>query len=303
MLQPRAELADLLRPRLKSPGFNDSAFHREFDRLLDAGGMRRDAEAAPGSTGTAPLADFKTAPGVAASFVPATASLTTPLPVIPRALSNPPAFFAALKSTDLFPAINQSQVDGINFKLAAFGRAGWPISFAAYGFATSYWETGHKMQPVREKGSGDGPDADPWDDYLERYDTGPLAIRLGNTPEADGDGVATAGKGDVQLTGVANYRRATIELRKLGIIGPDVDLLKTPELVLRPDISAAIMVVGMEQGWFTGRKLAHTLPTDRPATLAEFVASRPIINGRDKDDEIGAIAIDWQTGLEAGGWG
>jgi hypothetical protein len=286
MLQPRAELAGLLRPRLKPPGFNDSAFLREFDRILDVGGMRRDAEAPPEHRPTTAEAP----PG-------------PPMEVIPRGLTDPTAFFASLRSTGLFPAIIQPQVDGINFKLAAFGRAGWPISFAAYGFATSYWETGHKMQPVREKGSGDGPDADPWDDYLERYDTGPLAIRLGNTPEADGDGVATAGKGDVQLTGVANYRRATVELRKLGVIGPDLDLLKTPELVLRPDISAAIMVLGMEQGWFTGRKLAHTLPTDRPATLAEFVVSRPIINGRDKDDEIGAIAIDWQTALQAGGWG
>lgn len=88
-----------------------------------------------------------------------------------------------------------------------------------------------------------------------------------------------------------------------GIIAPDVDLHRTPELVLRPDISAAIMVAGMEEGWFTGRKLADTLPLDRPATLPEFIASRPIINGRDKDKEIGLIALDWQTAFKIGGWG
>jgi len=46
MDQPRTALAALLRPRLKPPAFNDAAFHAEFERLLDAGGMRRD-EAAP----------------------------------------------------------------------------------------------------------------------------------------------------------------------------------------------------------------------------------------------------------------
>jgi putative chitinase len=272
MPQHRAALAALLRPRLKPPGFSDSAFLRQFNGWCDTAGVPED-------------------------------DVPPPLAIIPRDLSDPLAFFKALKTTGLFPSIVQTQVDGINFKLAAMGRAGWPISFTSYGFATSYWETGRTMQPIREKGSGDGPDADRWDDYLERYDTGHLAARLGNTPEADGDGVLLAGKGDVQLTGAANYKRATIELRKRGIIAPDVDLHRNTELVLRHDISAAILVLGMEQGWFTGRKLADTLPINRLASLAEFVASRPIINGRDKDDEIGAIAVNWQTAFKVGGWG
>jgi len=288
MAQPRAALADLLRPEFKpGHGFNRAGFTERWNALLDAAGVPRDGEAA-----TVPVS-----PSPAPQTPPA-----APTAIFRTGLTSPPEFFKALRTTGLFKTLTEAQVQGINHKLLAFGAAGWVISYAAYGFATSYWETGRKMQPCREKGSGDGPDADPWDDYLERYDTGRLAIRLGNTPEADGDGVATAGKGDVQLTGVANYRRATVELRKRGIIGPDVDLVKTPELVLRSDISAAIMVAGMEEGWFTGRKLAHTLPSNRPATLAEFIASRLIINGRDKDDEIGAIAIDWQTALKAGGW-
>lgn len=275
MPKHRAALSALLRPEFKpGHGFNRSGFTEQYDAILDKIGVPRDDDA-PAPTIVRP----------------------------PTALAEPEAFFASLRTSALFlGGIKQSQVDGINAKLTAFGAACWPISFAAYGLATSYWETGHKMQPCREKGSGDGPDADPWDDYLERYDTGELARRLGNTPEADGDGVALAGAGDVQLTGAANYKRATIELRKRGIIGPDVDLHKSPALVLRPDISAAIMVFGMEQGWFTGRKLADTQPTNRPATFAEFKASRPIINGRDKDADIANIALRFQAGLQAGGW-
>jgi hypothetical protein len=39
----RAALTDLLRPRLRPPGFNDAAFLRDFDALLDAAGVPRDA--------------------------------------------------------------------------------------------------------------------------------------------------------------------------------------------------------------------------------------------------------------------
>lgn len=38
------------------------------------------------------------------------------------------------------------------------------------------------------------------------YDTGPLAIRLGNTPEADGDGQRWKGHGLIQVTGFTNHK-------------------------------------------------------------------------------------------------
>lgn len=45
MTQHRKALADLLRPRLKSPGFNDPAFLKAFDEVLDRAGVPRDSEA------------------------------------------------------------------------------------------------------------------------------------------------------------------------------------------------------------------------------------------------------------------
>lgn len=41
--------------------------------------------------------------------------------------------------------------------------------------------------------------------YLSKYDTGNLAERLGNTPEADGAGQRYCGRGLIQITGRASY--------------------------------------------------------------------------------------------------
>ncbi|WP_409488738.1 glycoside hydrolase family 19 protein [Pseudomonas promysalinigenes] len=66
------------------------------------------------------------------------------------------------------------------------------------------------------------------DRYLGRYDTGSLALRLGNTPQADGDGQLYCGRGLIQVTGRNNYQACSRAL-----FG-DERLLVQPQLLEQP---------------------------------------------------------------------
>lgn len=70
------------------------------------------------------------------------------------------------------------------------------------------------------------------DAYLEKYDTGPIAKRLGNTPADDGDGQLYRGRGLIQVTGRENYEKASKAL-----FGDD-RLLRSPEMLEQPEWAA-----------------------------------------------------------------
>ena len=184
-----------------------------------------------------------------------------------------------------FDAVRDSVFDGAMIGKQVVGMAtilgGWEAlqpsgdpRFLAYMLGTAKWETASTMQPVEEYGHGRGraygAPAGPWHQV---YD----------------------GRGDVQLTWEANYRKATARLRAIGALRDDEDLERTPDLAKRADIAAAIMFSGMLDGWFTGKKLAdyfHNAVTD-------WDGARRIINGTDHAADVAALAEHFYAALKA----
>lgn len=184
-----------------------------------------------------------------------------------HALANPEAFFVAVRK--LTGSLDHHQVDIINRLLSA--AAHHPIGWLAYEFATAWHES--RLKPIEEWGKGKG----------REYG------------KINATGKAPYGRGLVQLTWHANYVKADDELKLGGKLANDYDL------ALEPDIAVKIMVRGMEEGWFTGKKLATYLPNPR-GTHAEFKAARRIINGTDKDEMVAGYAVSFQDALIGGGW-
>ncbi|MDH2328704.1 carboxypeptidase [Cereibacter sp. SYSU M97828] len=133
----------------------------------------------------------------------------------------------------------------------------------AYVLATALWETNRTMLPVEE------------------------AYYLGAKAEAYRRKLKYwpwHGRGFVQLTWLDNYLRAGKEL--------DVDLTTDPAAAMKPDVAARILVLGMERGWFTGKKLADFI-----GTTVDYRGARRIVNGTDRADEIASLARQYETAL------
>lgn len=207
------------------------------------------------------------------------------------------AFFAAVRQGILGPTLDPSEVSGCEAIMDAM--AGLPRSWCAYALGTAYLETAHSMQPVLEANWLSPASRERY--FTRMYDiTGQRpkkARELGNT--TPGDGAKYPGRGYPQMTGKANYAKATAKLRAMG---HDVDLVANPELAMRPDIAALIMRFGMVEGWFTGKGFADYLPYSGGATLKVYMPARRIINGMDRAADVASAAMSFEAALAKGGW-
>lgn len=176
-------------------------------------------------------------------------------------------FFDAARSAPFGGSLTQRQVDGMTRILDEWEKRGLTDQrHLAYMLATTYWETAHTMQPIEEIGKGHGrpyglPDPVTHQTYF--------------------------GRGLVQLTWLANYRKAGV------LVGQD--LVNHPGLALQPDIASKILFSGMSSGLFTGKKLSDYFN----ATTDDPMHARRIINGLDHAQDIADINENFLDALKA----
>ena len=204
-------------------------------------------------------------------------------------------FFNHIRNKLFSNGLVQAQVDGINALVLAGVQNNLTVPQHAYVLATAYHETAKTMRPVREYGRGESRKYGTWrtNSQGEKYC---LKNGLGNTVYTQDECPHLFyGRGYVQLTWYDNYQRATHELNQNLPETEHIDLIAQPDLALNNDISAQIIVLGMKQGWFTGKKMADYINDQR----TDFVSARRIVNGTDKADQIARYARIFETALNA----
>jgi hypothetical protein len=128
-----------------------------------------------------------------------------------------------------------------------------PLRHQAYILATVYHETAGTFEPIEERGSKG---------YFNRY-----IGKLGNDGAIGGDCYTYRGRGFVQITGRGNYAR-------FGIVN-------NPALACHYDVALDILIRGMCEGIFTGKKLGD---------YVSYQMMRRVVNGIDCAQKIAQYA-------------
>ena len=165
-------------------------------------------------------------------------------------------YFDAVRETLFGGSLTQQQVDGQNVLISVWetqdsmSDARW----FAYMLATTYHECDKKMWPIEEYGKGKGH---------------PYGVKDSET------GQTYYARGFVGLTWRENYAKAS---KALGLV-EDRQLEWHPALALDSMIASQVLFRGMDEGWFTGKRLSQYFNAERD----DPVNARQIVNGNDKD--------------------
>ncbi|HBF32558.1 glycoside hydrolase family 19 protein [Rhizobium sp.] len=197
------------------------------------------------------------------------------------------AFFDHLRHALFGGQISQPQVQGVDAIVASWSRNGQSNDprQLVYVLATAFHETAGHLQPVRETLAASD------DQAIARLER---AFQAGKLPQVsapywrpDAEGRSWFGRGFVQLTFQRNYK----------IIGEalGIGLPSNPALAMEMKIAADILVVGMRDGLFSGRKLGDYFSKDG----ADWVNARRIVNGLDRADVVAGHAKVILAGLPA----
>lgn len=242
-------------------------------------------------------------------------------PALPQAaapgLLRPGAFYDHLRKAGLLGSeISTEEFTGCETILAA-AAGKLPMSWAAYCLGTAFHETGGVMAPniedlnystaarIKEVWPSRFPtvaSAQPFVHNAKGLANHVYNGRMGNRPGTN-DGWDHRGRGQAHLTGREMYAKLDVNL---GLGGA---LIRNPDLAMRPDISAQVLVVGMLKGLFTAKKKDGLVVGNKlndfiaaKPTTAQFSNARIIINPDKNGPKVAAAAEVFFSGLQAGGW-
>ncbi len=160
----------------------------------------------------------------------------------------------------------EAVIDGLEERSVEIGQA-------AYIMATAHWES-DSFKAMEEYATGKA--------YEWRTD-------LGNTLK--GDGVRFKGRGLVMITGRRNYAMWTDILK--------VDFVANPSRVSDLEHAVPILIDGMSNGTFTGKKLTTYIHGSK----RDYVNARHVVNGKDKAREIADLAFAYYNAFFGSGYG
>lgn len=178
-------------------------------------------------------------------------------------------FYDAVRASLFGGSLSQTEVIGMEALLDACAALQVADQrMVAYILATAFHETARTMQPIAEYGKGKG--------------------RKYGVPGRNG-GQVPYGRGFVQTTWDANYERTDKELGLGGRLITDYNLLLTDI-----GMAAKAAVLGMVEGWYTGKKLRDYFT----ASSSDWTNARRIINGTDKAQAIAGYAKLFDSALQ-----
>lgn len=178
------------------------------------------------------------------------------------------------------PHINLTTANVAGFdKVLKYGEErNTQINDLAYYLATAWWETAQTMQPVKEA-------------YWKSEEWRKKNLRY----------YPWYGRGLVQTTWEDNYRKIA---KAMGL--DENTFIKNPDLLLEWKYALPAMFVGMSTGLYTGKKLSDYIDNiDESDTedLREYKNARRVVNGTDKNETIARLALVFENGLKAAGYG
>lgn len=147
----------------------------------------------------------------------------------------------------------------------------------AYILATAEHESGYfstRYNLVEKENRKSWPGFINYDTRADLWNTGP------------GDGMLFKWRGYVQLTGRANYTKYDLILKQKGLITSEQSIITNPNLVLEPKIAAFILVHGMINGEFTGKKLWDYILGEKQ----HWLSARRTVNKLDRAAHIANMA-------------